>query len=656
MRRAALVLGALGLLVTAPPLLLPAGAQTTVPTRLRLVSQTPWVGPGQEFVLGVRLDGAAPPPDAELAVSVHRRVSSRSEFVQTLDDRMRGTALTVTSALVTELTPDASGALIVRLPVQDPAQPPDDTRLRLRDDGVYPVRVELRRAGGGETVARFVTHLAYATPPAPDAPKLSAALVLPVHAAAALRPDGSRRLATPDSEALADLAEALEAHRDVPVSLRPTPETLQALAQGPDRERETLAALRRSATGRQVVDQTYVPTSTATFTVDGLAEEATAQLERGRRVVDETLGVRPDPRLTVADGPLTSAVLQQLRARGVERLIVPEPLLQAVDLPVTLTQPFELATRDVRRPAAVAADADLAAHFDDEEDPVLAGHHLLADLAVLAFDRPGRARGAVALPARSWRPTEAFLTTVLVGLRTSPIVAPVTVDDLLEDVPPATGARGTVLVRAPADIEDDSAPLPVARIRAERRRLQSFGAMLDAANLLDDTLDEQLLVAQSSELRTRQRAAYFDGVARRVDHELSLVRVPEARTITLTAREGEIPVTLLNETGYPVTLQVQVASDKLAFPGGAGRRVELARENTTERFSVEARGSGAFPLRVRLLSPDGALLIGETRFTVRSTVFSGVGLVLSVGALGVLFAWWGRHAVRGRRNRRLVPS
>jgi hypothetical protein len=71
---------------------------------------------------------------------------------------------------------------------------------------------------------------------------------------------------------------------------------------------------------------------------------------------------------------------------------------------------------------------------------------------------------------------------------------------------------------------------------------------------------------------------------------------------------------------------------------------------------VQARTSGAFPLRVRLLSPDGSLTLVQSRFTVRSTAASGVGIVLSTGAGGFLLLWWARHLVRGRRNRRLVPA
>jgi len=71
---------------------------------------------------------------------------------------------------------------------------------------------------------------------------------------------------------------------------------------------------------------------------------------------------------------------------------------------------------------------------------------------------------------------------------------------------------------------------------------------------------------------------------------------------------------------------------------------------------VRARTSGAFPLQVTLRAPQGNLVLASTRFTVRSTAASGVGVFLSVGAALFLLAWWGTHLHRGRRDRRLVPQ
>jgi hypothetical protein len=358
----------------------------------------------------------------------------------------------------------------------------------------------------------------------------------------------------------------------------------------------------------------------------------------------------------VAEDRIDDAGLERLRTQQVDRVVLPEAALAPANLSVTLAQPFDLQSRSLRRPTAAAADTELGNHFTQGDDPVLRAHVLLADLAVVYFDRPGKPRGVVALTPRNWAPDAAFLDALLAGLASSPIVKGVSLDDLFDDVPKATGARNTPLTRTLAANPAPSS-LPLGAIRAARGRLEAFATMLDPGNRLTDDLEEVLLASESADLRTRQRTQYIEGVDSRVSAETAKLQVPASRTITLTARRGDIPVTVQWTGDYPVRVQVHVASDKLTFPGGSDTRmVELTRRNTTERFVVQARTSGAFPLRITLQSPDGGLVLGRARYTVRSTAASGVGIGLSIGAGAVLVLWWARNLARGRRNRRLVPA
>jgi hypothetical protein len=633
-----------------------AGAQDAGSV-LRVASQTPWVGPGEELVLRLNVTTAEEAAEVELAVAVYRRARNRSEFAQTLQDGPRGNPITVVPpAPLSELATDAAGAVVVRLPVQDPGQPLDPARLRLTAEGVYPVRVELREAGGGPTLAGLVTHLVYTRPPQPGGFPVKVALALPVHAALALQPDGKRSLNRRDANALGALARSLEAHPGVPVTLVPTPETLDALdASGRPEDRETLATLRRSLAGRHVVATPYVPLALPAFERPALAGEAAAQLDRGSQVIERTLGRRPDPRTWVSEDRLDERSVVRLRQQQVDRLVLPEEAFEPVDMPVTLAQPFELETRGVRRPSALAGDPGLAGHFGPATDGVLAAHRLLADLAVVHQDHPSRARGVVVVVPRSWRPNKAFLDSLLGGLSTATVVSPSTVDTVFGDVGPVVTTRGAPLVRRLAPLVEPPT-LPSADIRSARRRLVAFASMLTPDNPLDDEIEQLLLVAEAGALRSGRRQAYLDGVETSIRAQTSSVQVPDHRSITLTARTGEIPVTILSGVDYPLNVQIRVASDKLDFPRGAVRPVDLNRRSTTERFSVRARTSGSFPLRVSLVSPDGALVLGTSRFTVRSTAASGVGVVLSVGAGTFLLLWWARHLVRGRRNRRLVPA
>jgi hypothetical protein len=540
----------------------------------------------------------------------------------------------------------------------------DPTRIRLRDEGVYPVRVELRVAGGGPVLDRFTTHLVYAQAPTEGGVPLELALVLPLAAPPALQPDGTRALDAGGAARLATLVQALDAHPSVPAVLDVSPETLEALVASPsEADRSTAAAVARTASTRQLVNGSYVAVAPGAYSgPPGEAEFAT-QLDRGRAVLDQLAGSRPDGRTWVTEEHLDEGALDRLRGQQVDRVVVPNAALSPVDLPVTLAQPFELQAKPPRRPLALAADDDLAAHFRPappgegapaKDDVVLRAHQFLADLAVVYFDRPGKRRGVVALAPREWGAERPFLDALLGALGSSPIVRSTSLDDLFATVPPVLVGRATLtrsLVPGPPP-----AALSLSGVRAARARIEGFGAMLDPDNPLDDELDKILLASQAADLRLRQRSTYLRAVEKRLDDELHRIVVPPSRSVTHTARRGTIPVTIQRQSDYPVHLVVRLSSDKLTFPNGDSRRVDLTRRNTTERFVVQARTSGAFPLRITLATPAGDVTVARSRVTVRSTAASGVGVGLSVGAGAVLLVWWARHLVRGRRNRRLVPA
>jgi hypothetical protein len=283
---------------------------------------------------------------------------------------------------------------------------------------------------------------------------------------------------------------------------------------------------------------------------------------------------------------------------------------------------------------------------------------------VLYFDQPGgQQRGVVAFTPRGWHPDKSFLDTVMTGLTDNPVVDPVTLSTLFTTADKLRGTGGAPLVRRPVG-PPRSITLPTAATRSARQRLNTFRSIVDDGNPMYASLDEQLLTANSADLRSSRQRTYVSGVEDILDRELSRIQTPGG-SIRLTARGGEIPVTFRNGTGYPVHVVVTVRSDKLEFPGGGDgshppneitRKLDLVRRNETTRFSVLTRASGAFPLLVTMQSPDGSLVVSHTQITVRSTAASGIGLLLSAAAGLFLLLWWGRHVLHGRRARGLVPA
>ncbi len=619
-----------------------AHAQESRASRVRLVDQTYWRTGGSPFELVLDVHGSAPVEDTELAAVVYPRLQNRSQLTATIDGRNQRNAFRVYATALSDLPTDASG--FTRFDID-----PD-----LAADGVYPVRVELREKGGGNVLASLVTHLVQVSPPASGEP-LRTAVIVPIAAppsppAGAAAPVEADGLDAARASAIAGLAAALADHAVVPVTLAPVPETLDALAADRTTGQATLERLREAASGRQVLASGYVPASVAALLAADLPGEIAAQLARGADVLRTTIGAVVDPATRVVGERIDDAVMSELLAEHASRLVLPEALLTPSALDKTLTSQVRLALKRDDVPVAVA-DGPLAAHFDHAGgDPVLAAHQALADLAQIYLDSPGGAgRGVVAMPSPGWVPSGPFLDTLLTGLADSPVLRAVTLDEFFTSVD-TLSSRGRPVRRSFRT--DVAAPTAVSAtaVRAARRRIDAFASAAPSQAALVDRLDRAVLASESSDLRPRDRASYLDAVTDTVNGQLRGIVLPRTRSITLTAREGEIPITITSSLPYPVRTVLFLESDTLRFPKGARFELVLQRRNTTTRLAVLARSSGSFPVRLRLESPEGGVVLQESRMTVRSTALSGVGVGLSFGAAVFLLLWWAVHLRRARRD------
>ena len=646
-----------------------AGADTPAGGRLNLTQQTPWVSPGQSFQLRLSVSSALPRTRLGVAVTVFDKLTSRSALSQTLQGRSVGVLRAFAPTAVSALPAGPAGEVTVTIPVvssrPQPPVPPGGESLDLGScaggcGGVYPVQVELRDQVGNRVLDRFTTHLVFVGTPSTGT-KLGFTWILPAHAPPALAPDGRRSLPPDQSRQLAELAGSLARHETVPVTLAPTAETMQALADSARvTEHQTLAALAAVAADptQQVLTGPYVPVSLPGLADLGLADQATAQLTRGVQVLGATLHAQPNPHTLAMGSPIGQGDLAPLRSQGVDHLVVPDTSLASSGSKLTLTQPFQVAGAQSGLPLVTASDSGLAAHFTRGGDQVLAAHQLLADLAEIYFEQPGSSQPravAVETPL-DWPASSALLNAALDGLAQSPIVQPLTLSSLDASIP-AVGSSGTPVVRQLAS-QGDETRVPVASLRTAQRRLASFSTVVANDPRLLGEIGDVLLTGQSSDLRPSEQTRYMSGAQAKISAQLSKLTLAQDRTITLTSRTGRIPITVISQTDYTVHAVLSVASDKLSFPNGSSQVLALDRRDNPEYFDVSARASGDFPLSVSLVSPNGDLVLLNSRFTVRSTATSAVAIVLSVGAGAFLLGWWGRSLIirRRERNRRLVRT
>ncbi len=614
-----------------------ATAKTTVQS-LVLQSQTPWVGAGGTFE--IRIAPPAPQRDAaddlEYAVSVHPASPTRSAFTNTLTSRPTSAPLAVVTTPMTDASTDADGAVTLDVGVQDPTQPRDRTRINLRGAGVYPVAVELRTVDGAVR-ARLLTHLIF-VPETPTGPKLAVGVVVPIRAPVALQPDGTDAVNPRDVASIVGVARALATLPSAGVLLSPAPETLAALMRrdtAPARDAEE--ALQALAPTHTIVPAPFMPTvAAATSDADRVASR-----DRGRALIAATFGSTSLADFALVDDPADDRVAGELPKRLVVRddVLVPSPTRLTTAEPIAVRHSGSRLTTP-----ALLADAGLAAHLQNGASPVLAAQHLLADLATIYFDSPGRFRSVIVVPPTTWRADVRVLTPLLAGLNSSPILEAAGTDRLFELATKKTVPHTRTLLTSAA------APSLPRALTTTRHTIDSLRTvMADAPDALQ-SFDDRLFIAESTVLTTAQRRSYVDGLADAVADERHKFQLPTGGSLTLTARRGTIPITVRSTADYPARVLLEVASDRLRFPGGATRHIQLTRHDTTERFAVQTLGSGAFPLRILLKSPDGKVLLSQTRLTVRSTNASGVGIGLSVGAGLFLIIWWYRHSVRRRKQ------
>jgi len=645
----------------------PVGAQTTASPSFVLAGQSPWTRVGGLFLL--RFQAANVPAGSEITLTVHDALRSRTAF----DQSVNGGSLPPTRELTkvpfdTLRTDPATGDRVLLYPTAE-----------LTGGGVYPLEVDLR-GPGDESVAHFVTHVVVADVNADGkvavGGPLHVAWIWPLRAEPAYiagkYPINPATLADlQPTGRLGRQAQQLAANTDVPLTLAPSPETLDAwnslgaklpeLAAG-------AAALQLTASRNQVLAGPFVPLDLPAVLGSGLSGVVNPELARGITTLERFFGTLLDPS-TALPGRLDGASLRLLQNASARQLVVDGTALTPVTERYTHAHPYKMqavAGDDFTAVTVLATDPGFEKFLSGDDPPALRAAHLLAGLALVAGEQPSLARGiAIANPDR-WDANSTFVDAVLAGLRGNPLLEPDTVASLLAAVPTATvdgAAAGAPVYRQLAAYAAPATPVSLAQYQRGEHDAQAVAALVGADDPRTTRAERALATSvaaawQNATGRNRARAL-LTGISDSVNGFLGQIKVQPRGTVTITSSRAEIPIGFQNTSNKNITVHLKLESDRLLFPDGAERDVQLtASRSTTVRVAVETRGSGTYPVLMTVTTTGGLQITkGPTRITVRSSFVSGVGVFLTVGAIVFLALWWGwdirrRHKRRGRKPRR----
>ncbi|MGE0877400.1 MAG: DUF6049 family protein [Acidimicrobiia bacterium] len=610
---------------------------------LRLVDQSFYVKDQIEFHVAV----TNAPVEGAVWVTVYDRLKSRAEYDASLTGSLPATLAVDKFPLDTVARDDAGNVTFVMKISPN----------RIFRAAVYPIAIEIR--DNEDTRARLVTHIVR-VPERSPIPSFTVATVFPFGAAPGYGPSGEVAYPADVENNLGALISALAKHREIPLTVAPTPESLAALNLVRPAAVQQLAA---STSLWQVLGRPYVNLDIAALLNSGAAKEIERQSTKGTATLFDTLGVKGSPNTWLMTTPLNQTALEWLADHRFDQLIVADSALTAPGR--TLAQPTAIANRDTPFRSAFGTDGVLSARFA-EADPILGAYHLAGELVQLWFDtfdaeRTTDARGQILVPPANWVANATFIDTLFELLTRptttgEPMLNLVTVDQFFQRVKPATD-DGKEMVRElrPQTVGDvGTYPDDLAETID---RLGSVAQMSPTVNSLQPVLDRSTYVASSGDLDSTKRYEYLSAINTRLDDVLSLIEPIRKQTVTLTSRSDSIPLIIKTTTDEPLNVLLRIRSPKLDVQSDSDAEIHrLTQRSNRIDVRVKTKSSGAFPVDVEVLTPDGKILVRSTRFTIRSTAVPGVGWVLSGGAGLFLAVWWILHLRRQHRIRRASRS
>lgn len=658
----------------------------TGPSGVTLAGQTTWVQPGQAFDLRFH----APGTGLGLTMAVYPCLSDLSSFDRSLtaagppsnpiDRTTEAIPLTSLAGGSDPRTGDYQIDVPVTVGYPEAASghftialTPGANECGAYPGGVYPVRVGVVNLASGSEVGGFTTHLVY-TDIAATTQKLRLALVLPVtetwtanqkvgpggllaHPMEALAPPSSGEQAAANGTMA-----ALLAHNAVPATVVTTGQTLDpplalhgSLA--------TSVASWSSTTGHDLANTTLVPTDASALLRSTVPGTLVSQVRMGATLTATALADHSHPP-AVARGattiwsssqPLSPSAMTALSSLGYREFVLPQADITQASGVGSTQVPLSLAGSSgpvTVMPSNTDLDARLATNGND---PVLAAHQLLAELAQIYFEAPNspEIRGLAVQALGDAPENPALVSTLLQGLTDAPVVQPVSLAGLFASLPEPVSCNHTCRLLAGRS----STTVNGAGVHRQIGDIAAFTLSAPGAHGVTHDLTEVTLASEAATLGASAQNGILANARAALDAQLGQLGISSGdKTVTLTSQHGRLPVTLVSSAPYAFNGTLSITNDKLLFANGTTnwqQPVSVGANHTTVVYvNVTNRTTDSYPVTVNLYAPHSGFLLGSAQITVHSSISSLVGIALTIGALAVLGWWWFRTARRRRRAAR----
>jgi hypothetical protein len=390
-----------------------------------------------------------------------------------------------------------------------------------------------------------------------------------------------------------------------------------------------------------------------------------------------TFGRAPAPIAWPPEGVAGQDTLTQLSRIGSRVFLLSSDVLPAAPA-LTYTPSAAIALPTPGDPKyAVAGDRTISSIIGtDTSAPgaeVLAEQRFLAETALITAERPGLQRTVLVVPPRRWNPSERFAERLLADTAGAHWLRPATLDEVTRAATGArnaggtggTGGTGTAVGEPPAQRTFAGYPAAYQAHELSASYLKTVRSIQVQASRFAKIFDPPLtgweqgvLRLESSAYRGR-RAASRAGSARnalraQLGRDMKNVYFVLNKGPSLAGEIGQVPVTIANDVpGHSITVYLEVTS---AYPAKLqiGRFRPLVtippEKKVTIQIPMKAAANGKTDVRLALLSQERKPIGVVRQMKVNATGFGQTALLITGGALVVLFLGMGIRVMRARRR------
>lgn len=621
-------------------------------------SVSPWVEAEGEWSAALRITGA--PADAKITYSIRQpAVGNEAAVRETLGRSRDGQDETkvmraAVSQPLTDVT-DAAGTTSIDIAVRTGSSG-DRDRIRIPNRGVYPVVITVTAADGSalDSTTLYLNHL---PPPEQDAAPFRLGIVLQQPRLGGFDDDGNVEISPELRDSIQATTETLSESAGLPVRVDLSPESLVALTQSPAAGDLQLVEQLRDALG----DASVIRVPWANLDVEGwattgtLPEVQTALID-GQQALFARLQRPVDVRVWPTDATVGPNSVELFTRLGVTAVTVDPTQLVETKPPAGesgLTRPFRVLGTGGSAITGISLDPELQQLLGTTSaSPALTAHQIVTEMvgAWLADDHD---RGSVLRIDEQADPD--VVSELLATLRAADD-APIEVVDPADvaALPPITVRQGGRDVTWDRELV---APADTSRVTGVAERLKTARPLVDDYAAIVPRGDaaaarEAIVVQRSLDRRITPgvQETLLDTAIATMSADLAKISASKPRSLTLTSRVSPVPLRFTNDLGRPIKVRLRLQSPRLVFLDGAEQELTLQPGLNRLDVQVEVRTSGQFVMQADLLAPDSDRVLASTRQRIRSRTFSGVGLMLSGGALLFLVIWWSRTLRRKQRT------